>query len=184
MSTKSNLYHELQSVGATDDELDALVGIATRIQSLPVEAFSDVTEDIAPKRHFNFGFGFTFAGLAAACFVLVGMTLVTFSQTSVTGSPLYAIKKVSEATAVLVHPEYRAVVMMHRAEEVKTLVATKAPSSKVLATLDDYNVQARTYKMPTYETLEYCKTNLQLAAAMAPPAERQAIDQTLASLST
>ena len=74
--------------------------------------------------------------------------------------------------------------MMKRAQEVKQLIAEHANSSLVLATLADYQTKASAYKSVSanYAVFEYCKNNLQQAAAIAPSPERQAINKTLLSL--
>ena len=77
--------------------------------------------------------------------------------------------------------------MMKRALQVNELVASHANPEKVLATLADYTEKASTYRSTPnadYAAFEYCKTNLQQAASTASPAVRQAIANSLQSLSS
>jgi hypothetical protein len=178
--SESTLRHELLEAGATKQELKPLISLAHELQQLQAAS----QPEPKPKRKWLGFVGFRYAvyGLAAVLCIIAGMATVTFSQTSLPGSALYPVKKLSENAIVAVQPEYRATIMMHRADEIKQLVSHHAPSQQIFATLADYDTQASSYKMPSYETLEYCKTNLQQAARVATPEEEQAINKTLASL--
>jgi hypothetical protein len=128
----------------------------------------------------------TIAGLSGFFGLLIGASLVMFSQNSLPGGWLYPVKRLSEQTAVLAQPDYKATIMMHRAQEVQSLVARHEASQRVLATLTAYQQEANAYKAraSNYSAFEYCKANLEQAAARANPQERRAIQATLASLQT
>jgi hypothetical protein len=119
---------------------------------------------------------------AAVVFLLIGMTSVASAQTSLPGNWLYPVKRLSENTAVKFNPNYRATLMMRRADEVKQLIGAQADSKQVIATLAAYDVQAASYKSKNYPAFAYCKSNLEQAAAQANPVEKQHIATTLASL--
>jgi len=123
-------------------------------------------------------------GVASIAGLAVGMALVMFSQTTLPGSILYPVQKLSDSMAVSVNPDYRGTVMMKRAQEVKQLIADHASSNLVLATLDDYKSEASAYTSVSanYAVFDYCKSSLQQAATIATNPERQAIDATLSSL--
>ena len=172
------LRDELQAAGARPDELaslEALAGSLAQLSTEPAPLFR-FTRPVRPRWQ-----RLHVPAAALACLVVV-VGLVYMAQSSLPGEKLYGVKRLSENTAVALHSSYRATVMIHRAEEVKELVAHNAASQKVLATLADYSAQAAMYKMPSYSTLEYCKANLVEARAFATPAEQRAIDVTLARL--
>jgi hypothetical protein len=170
---KISLQQELRYAGATPDEISPLSSLATQLGT-----FKHPPERKIKQRQVWFAYS---AIAAVGCFV-IGVGVTSFAQTSVPGGWLYPVKRLSENMTVAVEPDYRATIMMHRAEEVKTLVGDKESSQKVLAALSDYSTQAAGYHMSSYSTLEYCKSNLQEAAAAASPSERRAINKTLGLL--
>jgi hypothetical protein len=125
------------------------------------------------------------ATLAAAGGLLAGLILVALAQTSFPGSRLYPLKRASETVALRAQPDYRGVLMMRRAQEVRELVSRKGSQHLVVTTLHDYVADATAYKAQTsqnYAAFSYCQANLQQAETQAGGQERQAIAATLASL--
>ena len=113
------------------------------------------------------------------------MALVIFSQDVLPGNWLYPVQKISDNTAVALHPSYRGTVMMKRADQVKQLVAENAGRRDVLAALGDYQNEAAAYRSGAttdYALFDYCKADLQQAADKATGPERTAITKTLSSL--
>ena len=115
---------------------------------------------------------------------MIGFALLLYAQAALPGTWLYGVQKVSDAAVIRIDPSYRGTVMMHRANEVRQLVGHHAGTQTVLAALADYQVQMAAYKSApaSYAALEYCRSNLVQAAAVAPPAQRQAINRTLAAI--
>ena len=169
---KSRLRGELLSAGADKAEIDQLTAIAADLRNLKTSTAPNRRLSLAP---------FALAGFAG---ILIGALLVTLSQTSLPNSLLYPVKKTSEHIAVAVDPDYRGVVMMRRAQEVRKLVAARASTKTVLATLADYKSEAMAYKTNSanYSVFEFCKTNLLQAESGASGSENQAIKNTLSSL--
>jgi hypothetical protein len=173
----ARLSRELRSTGAGAAETEHLLAVAAGLGELPA----------AGPRHRLLPFGWRIAlpaGLAFVTVLLAGGLLVAAAQTSLPGSRLYPVQKLADSAAEAIHPQYRGVVMMKRAQEVKQLVAARAGSGAVLAALNDYQAEAAAYKTSAanYSAFEYCKTNLQQAAALAPAPERRAITNALSSL--
>lgn len=169
------LANELRQAGATTAELKRLLPIASRLSLLK--------ESMARPRWFRY----VQPVLLTATGLALGMVLIVMSQAVLPTSWLYPVQKFSDNVAVGIHPQYRASIMMKRAQQVNALVANHASSRQVLATLADYTAEANTYKaMPhaNYAAFEYCKTNLQQAAAAAAPPIRQTINDSLKSLET
>ena len=177
-SHQMRLRSELRAAGAGDAELKAL---------LPIAANLELLQDASPARpsnrrnwsKFAKPAGFTLSGLAA------GMLLVIVSQSVLPTSPLYPVQKLSDNLAAAVQPSYRADVMMKRAHQVHELVAQRAGSGAVLAALADYTSAAGAYKAAphtSYAAFDYCESNLEQAASIAPPGEKRAITQSLHSL--
>jgi hypothetical protein len=168
-----NLSQELKLAGASDSEANELAGIANNLKLL--EQKSRNSRKI-----------FVPIGLATSMGTIIGMALIIFSQTVLPGNWLYPVQQLSDNTAVSINSDYRGTVMMKRAQQVKQLIAEHADSSIVLATLADYQTEASAYKSDgtNYAVFEYCKSNLQQAATMAPSSERSAITDTLSSLQT
>lgn len=182
MNHNSKLRRELTQAGATDIEVDELAGLAVSLKQL-----KNVTDTKLPgiKSYRQSKWRVCIpAGLTAIVGVMVGVVLVILSQTTLPGSLLYPIQKLSDSVAVSIDPNYRGIVMMKRAQEVKQLVADHASSGLVLATLNDYKNEAWMYKSApaNYAAFEYCKSSLQQAATLAPNPERHAIENTLSSL--
>jgi len=177
------LNHELKSAGASDSEVHELSAIAHNLARLkhpapqPPKAVVKSTSQSQWKLLVP-------AGLTAFAGIAIGVAMVITAQTVLPGSLLYPVQKFSDSVAISISPDYRGIVMMKRAQEVKQLIAEHASSKTVLATLADYQTEAASYKSAAtnYAAFEYCKSNLRQAAARAPSSERQAINNTLASL--
>ena len=167
----NNLTEELKLAGAADSEVNGLVSVASKLGRLK-NAKTSSWKTLVP------------VGLTSLTGLALGMTLVILSQTVLPGSLLYPVQKLSDNVAMGVNPEYRGTVMMKRAQEVKQLITDQANSNLVLATLADYQTEAAAYKSASanYAVFEYCKSNLQQAAAKAPNPERQAINKALLTL--
>ncbi|HVC35961.1 MAG TPA: hypothetical protein VNE40_00740 [Candidatus Dormibacteraeota bacterium] len=185
MNSKSsnNLSNELKSAGASDEEVKELVVVASNIKHLK-DSKGSVARPVLQAQRQNRWRTLIPIGLTSLAGLALGMAVVILSQTVLPGSLLYPVQKLSDNVAVSVNPSYRGSVMMKRAQEVKQLIADHANSGVVLATLADYQVEALSYKSApaNYAVFEYCKSNLQQAATIAPNSERQAIDKTLSSL--
>jgi len=180
---KNTLKNELKIAGATKDELGSLVNIASRLDNL-----KSVDKQVTSRqdKHQSKRFKAVFAiGLPAVTGLVIGMLLIIFSQTVLPGNLMYPVQKMSDILAISMDSSYRGTIMMKRDDQVKQLVDNNASSSKVLATLADYKKQAESYKSisSNYDAFEYCKNSLELAAKNAPSPERQAINNTLRSLS-
>lgn len=177
---RRQLKKELKAAGASQADLQQLLPIASSLSLLKNNKQQKSQHAKQGLHSFKFAkpLGFIASGL------VIGMVLVMVSQTVLPGSTLYPVQKLSDSVAMSANPDYRGVVMMKRAQEVKQLIAEHANSNVVLATLADYQNEASVYKSApaNYAAFEYCKTNLQQAAAMAPSAERRAINFTLSSL--
>jgi hypothetical protein len=175
----ARLRRELRSAGAGEAETDRLLAVAAGLGELPA------TGQRHRPRPRPAGWRLALpTGLALVAVLFAGGLLVAASQTSLPGSWLYPVQKLSDNAAESAHPQYRAVVMMKRAQEVKQLVAKRADSGAVLAALNDYQAEAAAYKAGAgnYSAFEYCKTNLQQAAQAAPSPERAAITTALSAL--
>lgn len=169
---------ELLHVGASKAEVETLMPLAARLGALRKEDLPQVGLREVRSRKLRF-----FRTLAvASAGIAVCLILVASSQSVMPTSWLFPVQKLSDNVAMAVHPQYRATVMMKRAQQVNYLVSTHASTQQVLAVLQDYDHQAGAYKhMPhaNYAAYEFCKSNLQQAAKTAPAHEQQAI---LASL--
>lgn len=167
-----NLRRELKQAGATDSEVAELLPVAKSLRQLTR----------VPR---NRPVAIIHVGVTALAGLALGMALVVFSQTSLPGSWLYPVQKLSDNVAIHMQPDYRGTVMMKRAQEVKELIVAHSSSKVVLATLSDYSDEAATYKTApaNYAAFEFCKESLQQAAKMATSSERQAINAALTSLS-
>ena len=169
------LHQELRLAGAQPAEATELVTLASSLRQL-----KQPTASI----HRSYFRTWLPIGLTSVGGLALGMALVMLAQIAEPGNLLYPIQKASDSIAMRVDPNYRGVVMMKRAQEVKQLVAQHAESRLVLATLSEYQVIAAAYKSgaSNYAVFEYCKANLQQAATLASSNERRSIDQTLDSL--
>ncbi len=179
---KSTLRHELRSVGATDTEIGGLLEIANNLGRLK-NGSAHALRQWCTWRYTTLKALFLFvtpslSGLA------VGMTLIVLAQSVLPGNTLYPLQEMADTVSIDVDHSRRGAVMMKRAEQVRQLVSEHAQPNLVLATLANYRTEASAYKhtASNYAAFEYCKRNLQEAAAIAPPPERRAIATTLASL--
>lgn len=175
---QQQLRTELSQAGATAAELKQLLPVAANLSLLKETSAKTATGSwlkIAKPA------AFVASGLTA------GMLLIVVSQAALPTSWLYPVQKLSDNVAVSLHPQYRANIMMKRAQQVNALVANHADSRQVMATLADYSREASAYRAAAhtnYAAFEYCKTNLEQAAAAASPEVRQAINGSLQSLET
>jgi len=180
--TQRQLRQELLATGASAAEIKKLLPIASTLSLLKGSTRPATNGSQKTGRWLNRRTSLTLAASGVA----VGICII-ISQTVLPTSPLYPVQKLSDSIAVYMHPRYRASIMMKRARQVHQLVADHAGSPQVLATLTDYTREADAYKsLPhaNYAAFEYCKTNLQQAATIAPPRVRQAIANSLQSLET
>jgi len=178
------LRKELRSAGAHGPEINELVAVASNLKHLESTGKPSL-KPVTPYQRRSRLAVIVPAGLTALSGIALGMALIVLSQTVLPGSWLYPVQKLSDNIAVAVHPQYRGTIMMRRAQQVQQLVAGRAGSPVVLATLADYQVEASAYKSTStdYAMFEYCKSSLRQAAATAPNPERQAINKALLSLS-
>jgi hypothetical protein len=172
---QQQLQQELLSAGASAAEARELLPIASKLNSLKASKAAGRWLKILKSATF------VASGLA------LGISLIIVAQPALPTSWLYPLQAFSDSVAIRIHPQYRANVMMKRAQQVNQLVADHAGSKQVLATLADYTSEASAYKSTpraNYAAFEYCKTNLQQAAKAAPASVRQAISDSLQSLET
>lgn len=175
----TRLSKELRMAGASDNEIQALLPIASSLKLLRgLLKASDAHRRRQPRF-------VKIVCLAVAGSCLAVVALVAISQLVSPTSWLYGVQKLSDNVAVAIHPSFRATVMMKRARQVNELVAAHASSNEVMTALADYTDEAAIYKsMPhaDYAAFEYCKSKLEQAASIAVPTERQAILQSLRPL--
>ncbi|HUY85057.1 MAG TPA: hypothetical protein VMU97_00915 [Candidatus Dormibacteraeota bacterium] len=177
---KRQLRKELLAAGATAAEAKELQPIAAKLSLLKGR---NAAAGNRPKT--NRWRAIVKPAVFVASGLVLGMFVIITSQAALPGSWLYPAQKFSDSVAISIHPQYRANVMMKRAQQVNQLVAQHASSERVLATLADYTAEASAYKdtpHANYAAFEYCKTNLRQAASAAPPDVRQAISISLQSL--
>ncbi|HEY2004092.1 MAG TPA: hypothetical protein VGH44_03160 [Candidatus Saccharimonadia bacterium] len=177
---KPNLKEELLSAGAGPVEADELMQLAMSVSQLK-GAEPQYTKSHR-KRLWPAAFGFWPMLGTAAAGLAAGTLVVAIAQTSLPGSWLYPVKRTSERVAMLTQPDYKAVVMMHRAQEVRMLVATKQSDHLVTAALSDYKTDMQGLKTKNYAALDYCHDNLVQAGSMATPVEKQQISSVLTEL--
>ncbi len=180
---RQQLQNELFTAGANAAEIKELLPIASKLKLLEDNNTSAVGEREKENRWLKIVKPVSFSALGLA----LGMYLVIIAQAALPTSVLYPVQKFSDHIAVSIHSQYRASVMMKRAQQVNQLVANHTDSKQVLATLADYTSEASAYKATphtNYAALEYCKTNLMQALATATPNVRQAILSSLQSLGT
>jgi len=184
MNDRSQLQKELRQAGASTAEVKELPPIAASLRvlkNLDTKAINRTHPRVSFWQRAIKPAAFALSGLA------VGMALVIISQGVLPSSWLYPVQKASDSVAIRIDAQYRANVMMKRAQQVNELVANHASSKLVLATLADYTKDASTYKsMPhaNYAAFEYCKTNLQQATTSASPSIHEAIATSLQNLQT
>lgn len=173
MNHNEKLQHELHEAGATAEEIADLAPIANNLRHLRLTTISK------PRRR-----AIRYFRIGAAYGLALGIICIVLSLNTLPGSALYPVQKLSDNVAVALHKNYRATVMMKRAQQVRSLVEKHADSPVVFATLADYQDEATTYTATSsnYAAFEYCKEMLQQAALLAPSDQRQAIDTTLAAL--
>jgi hypothetical protein len=185
MNNQSNhLREELKLAGATDAEIKELMPLSNSLKRLN----SSRASISKAKSHTHYQSKWKILlpiGITSILGLAIGVALVILSQTVLPGSLLYPVQKLSDNVSMSMDSNYREMVMMQRAQEVKLLIAEHANSNLVLATLNDYKSEASVYKSSStnYAAFEYCKSNLQQAATKATSPERQAINSTLLSLS-
>ena len=121
------------------------------------------------------------SAITAAVFIaVVGFTVL--AQSSLPGSKLYSVKIWSENSIAMVHPEFKKTMMMRRAQEVKDLIATHASSRLIIATLDDYHSDVRTYKIMDQRVIDYCSNKLRSATPNASPEIKAAIEKAIGTI--
>lgn len=177
------LRKELKQAGASDSEIRKLTPIALNLAKLKVS-----NSKVKSGRQQIYRWTKLFKPiLLLSSGTILGIALVIFSQSVLPTSLLYPIQELSDSAAVTVHPEYRATVMMRRAQQVNQLVVEHAEPHIIMATLASYNSEAAAYKSTAhanYAAFEYCKTSLQQAAIKAPTTIRQSILSSIKSLET
>jgi len=174
MTDDTQLHKELREAGASKREVRDLLPIAARLNRLPKE------QRLEPSRVHWLGVAQPVA--YAALGIAFGVFLIIFSQAAVPGSWLYPVQKMSDSAVVKLRPQYRATVMMKRAQQVNQLVASHASSGTVMATLADYSRVAGAYKAApntNYAAFEFCESNLKQASASASPEVQKAIATSL-----
>ena len=174
-TTNRQLMRELELAGANAKEVVELTSLADKLRLLKPSV----------SRHSNRFVNILKPVLLPSLAVVVGLFMVMLAQSVRPTSWLYPIQKLSDAVATEIHPEYRADVMMRRAQQVNQLVSSHASTDIILSTLASYKAEAEDYRsMPhaNYAAFEYCKTNLEQAAATAPSNIRQAIVSSLNAL--
>jgi len=182
-SYHDQLAQELQIAGASDTEVRDLLPIASRLTQLQ-HPRSAAEMNRAGSNHWLRILkpaAYTLSGLA------LGILLIVMSQTVSPTSVLFPVQKLSDDVAVHADPNYRAIVMMKRAQQVNQLVRGHASAAQVLAVLNDYTSEASIYKSSPhadYAAFEFCETNLHQAASAASPAVRKAIFASLRTLDT
>lgn len=174
-TTNRQLRKELHQAGAKSSEINGLLSVATSLKLLKEPATGQTW------------FRLLKPVLATASALVLGAIIVMLAQSATPTSWLYPVQKISDTAAIKAHPQYRATVMMRRAQQVNQLVADHASSRVILSTLASYDSQAAHYRnLPgaSYAAFNYCKTNLEQAKTAASPNVRQAIVSSLDSLDT
>jgi hypothetical protein len=178
---RQQLRKELLAAGASAAEVKELLPLASKLNLLKDNGPMTAKNSERTRRWLRIvkPAAFVASGLAAGMFVII------ISQAALPTSWLFPVQKFSDHVAISIHPQFRANVMMKRAQQVNQLVASHANSKQVLATLADYSSEAAAYKSTAhanYAAFEYCKTNLQQAASAASPDVRRAISTSLQSI--
>jgi hypothetical protein len=180
---QSRLKRELAQAGAGPSEISGLMPLAAGLRKIGSAEPAGAAKRSRPKRWA----GMLRPALPAASGAVLGMAVVIFSQSAAPTSWLYPVQRLSDRGAVMLHPEYRATVMMRRARQVNELVASGAPAASIRTTLASYDNEAASYKSMShsnYAAFEYCQTNLRQAEAGASGSVRQSIRSSLDSLNT
>ncbi len=172
---RQQLRKELKSGGAKPSEVESLVMIAEQLRLL-----KKPSPTVSQKPLWQRALPFASTGLAS---FMIGIFLVASSESVMPSSFLFPVQRLSDEVAINIHPEYRGRVMMKRVQQVKLLVANKASSQDILATLNDYQSVASEYSFTSSDrkVLEFCKVSLTQAADMAQGADKQAITNVLDS---
>lgn len=182
-SYRDQLTQELHMAGASDAEIRDLLPIASRLAQLQNLRSTATTNHASPSHWLRI--------LKPATYILsglaLGVLLIVMSLAASPTSVLFPVQKLSDNIAVHANPNYRAIVMMKRAQQVNQLVRGHASTTQVLAVLNDYTSEANVYKDSShadYAAFEFCESNLHQAALAASPAIRKAIFASLQSLDT
>lgn len=178
----ASLEQELRRAGATEIEADELTSLAARLRQLD-DIISPIASESTPSKRSAWR-NILFPGSTTLAGVALGMFLVIIAQSVLPSSLLFPVQRLSDNVAITIRPDYRGLVMMRRAQQVKQLLAQHAATPVVMATLADYRQQAKAYRLTaaSYPAFEYCRHNLEQAAAIAPAQVRQAINSTLLTL--
>jgi hypothetical protein len=179
----SKLEQELWAAGASDAEAAQLSATAATLRQL--KGFKHLPDERQAAGNRSHLFFKLFAGGLTG--VVLGAMLILVAQPVLPTNWLYPVQQFSDSIAVRVRPQYRATIMMKRAQQVDALVASHASSKEIIATLADYSNQAKAYEtMPhaNYAAFEFCKIDLEQAEASAAPPVRQAIQTSLQALQT
>jgi hypothetical protein len=182
----TSLESELKQAGASEAEAKSLANLAVSLHALKgtepqlAREFKYYGPPPSPWLAWS---KVMFGSLTVIGALSIGLIIASVSQTTIPGNLLYPIKQFTENLAVAVQPDYRGVLMMRRAQEVKQLVAQNSSPRLVDATLQNYKFEVAQYKGGNYADYEYCESTLLQAEHMASGTQRLAIAQTIASVS-
>ena len=168
------LKKELEVAGASTAEADDLIVLAKQLTTLKETDHKDMPLLVTLVR------SLCYSMVPIGCF-MAGVLTITLSQAGEPDSPFFPIQEISDRMAVQLSPNYRGEVMMKRAQQVRYLVTEHASQAKILAALNDYQIEAATYAFTphNYDVYSFCKSNLSQAAAGANGDTKQAILHTL-----
>lgn len=176
------IRNELLAAGASEDDALELSMLATIVAQLKNERSlkkpSWLQSMFMSRRR---GLVYGLSAITAAIFIAV-IGLSVAAQSSLPGGKLYSVKLWSETSIAIIDPGFKKTMMMRRAEEVKDLIATHASSSLIIATLDDYQSDVRTYKIMDQRVIEYCTNKLRSARPNASPDIKAAIDKAIGTI--
>jgi hypothetical protein len=172
---------ELHTAGATDAEAEELLSLAENLHRLrsPNGAKSG--------RRWVYG-GIHILAMPSAYVlagIVVGILTVAFAQAASPGSSLFPVQVATDNVASALHPQYREIVMVKRADQVKELVADHASSQNDMSAVADYTEVADKYRdgsRVNYAAFRYCESQLSQAAKIASPQVSQAIERSINSL--
>jgi hypothetical protein len=175
-----NLALELRQAGASPSEIPQLLPLAEALGRLGPSV------RLAKRPLFPFRRYFMGVGVFAVTMVLATIALLIALPLVASPNPLYKAQKLADLAVTSIYPNYRGALMMKQADHIDALVRTHASTKIVLASIADYRVTAGAYTAdsPRYSTLEYCQAKLQQAATQAPSGQRQAITNSLKSISS
>ena len=170
MSRLRSLKKELIETGASETEAAGLARIAAK---LPMLRLSKNRRPLIVLRY-------------ATAIVLIIALVVGLSQNSIPGEATYSIKRLSEQTIATFYPTYEKVIMVRRAQEIRSLVRKHASNYLVATTLTSYNAAAsQVYdSSANYATFDACKTTLNQALQSASGIQRQEIARTITDIPT